>query len=465
MAIQLDRCDGPYGVALSDGSEQGRAQGRDERILLVEDVPTEAEITVRELRKGGLPFIWRRVQTEVGLRRALREFEPTLILSDFTLPQFDGLRALDIAHQAAPDTPFIFVSASIGEERAIDALKKGASDYVLKNNLKRLVPAVSRALGNAANAQSGIEVAASPIPVSLWVADRPHSPGGHSSEARTMEDRLREAVSKQQFELHYQPRVSVHTRRIEGVEALLRWRDPRGGLLPPARFLPLLESTGLLFELGDWILEQVVRDCRHWGLLGLPPVRVAVNISTSQLHRPEFAQRMLRLTQPWSATGVFGLDIEVPEAALFGDTLADVKKLRLLRTAGVRVAVDDFGSGQSSLARFTDLPIDTLKIDPMLVRRLTIDRASRTLVSTIISMAHGLSLTVTAEGVETREQLETLRQLGCDHAQGYLHSMAVTADELSVLLREGKGWLMLPADSGNLPSAWGDPLEGHVNAI
>ncbi len=109
---------------------------------------------------------------------------------------------------------------------------------------------------------------------------------------------------------------------------------------------------------------------------------------------------MLRLTQPWSATGVFGLDIEVPEAALFGDTLADVKKLRLLRTAGVRVAVDDFGSGQSSLARFTDLPIDTLKIDPMLVRRLTIDRASRTLVSTIISMAHGLSLTVTAEGVE-----------------------------------------------------------------
>jgi EAL domain-containing protein (putative c-di-GMP-specific phosphodiesterase class I) len=162
---------------------------------------------------------------------------------------------------------------------------------------------------------------------------------------------------------------------------------------------------------------------------------------------------------------VCGLDIEITESALFGDTGADLKKLRLLRTAGVRIAIDDFGSGQSSLARFTDLPLDTLKIDPSFIRRLTIDRATRTLVSTIVSMAHGLSLSVTAEGVETREQLEILRQLGCDHAQGFLHSMPVTLDELALLIREGKGWLMLPADTGASEPVWDDELEGRVNAI
>lgn len=464
MGIKLDQWGGPYGVALSDIAEQGRIDDRDGRILLVEDVASEAELTVRELRKAGLPFIWRRVQTEVGLRRALREFEPTLILSDFTLPQFDGLRALDIAHQTAPDTPFIFVSGSIGEERAIDALQKGASDYVLKSNLTRLVPAVTRALRNAPTAGIAVAPTPPPTPSSLWIADDARSAPHADYSATALEKKLRIAIERQQFELYYQPRVSVHTRRIEGVEALLRWRDPRSGLLQPAAFLPLLESSGLILELGDWILQQALRDCRHWISLGLPPVRTSVNISPTQLRQPDFAQRVLQLTQPWAA-GLCGLDIEITEGALLGDTGAEIKKLRLLRTAGVRVAIDDFGSGQSSLARFADLPIDSLKIDPTFVRRLTIDRGSRTLVSTIVSMAHGLSLSVTAEGVETREQLETLRQLGCDHSQGFLHCMPVSSDELSVLLSEGKGWLMLPADMGSVQTDWDESLPGHVNAI
>ena len=464
MGIKLDQWGGPYGVALSDVGEQGRGAQGDERVLLVEDVATEAELTIRELRKANLTFIWRRVQTEAGLRRALREFQPTLILSDFTLPQFDGLRALDIAHQAAPDTPFIFVSGSIGEERAIDALQKGASDYVLKDNLTRLVPAVSRALRKAPSV--GIPVAPPPLPtpVSLWIADdsRATRQGEHAQSA--LEKELRTAIDRKQFELYYQPRVSVHTRRIEGVEALLRWRDPRSGLLQPAAFLPLLESSGLILELGDWILEQALQDCRHWISLGLPPLRISVNISPTQLRQPDFAQRVLQLTQPWVA-GLCGLDLEITEGALLGDCGAEIKKLRLLRTAGVRVSIDDFGSGQSSLARFTDLPIDSLKIDPTFVRRLTIDRGARTLVSTIVSMAHGLSLSVTAEGVETREQLETLRQLGCDHSQGFLHCMPVSSDELGLLLREGKGWLMLPVDMGPLNEDWENPLDSRVNAF
>src|SRR5262249_37474685 len=154
------------------------------------------ELTIRELRKSGLPFIWRRVQTEVGLRRALREFQPTLILSDFTLPQFDGLRALDIAHQTAPDTPFIFVSGSIGEERAIDALQKGASDYVLKNNLSRLVPAVTRALRNSPSVGIAVPPPPPPTPVSLWIADDASSPRNAEHSVSALEKKLRTAIER-----------------------------------------------------------------------------------------------------------------------------------------------------------------------------------------------------------------------------------------------------------------------------
>ncbi|HEV7446185.1 MAG TPA: EAL domain-containing protein [Steroidobacteraceae bacterium] len=749
---------------------ESRARRGDVRILVIEDVPDEAELTIHYVRKGGIACIWHRVDTELALRDALRDFQPNVILSDFSLPQFSGLTALRIAREVAPNLPFIFVSGTIGEERAIEALRCGAVDYVLKGNLSRLAPAINRALDDAAArlesrrqesqiarltrvlrmlsgingavlrirdrselfaeacrlavtvggyttaivmlphpttravqpvacsgvdpqatetlraavaesvslgtsivrrvlktgaafvcndttdptataniqeimAQTGFRsIVALPLLIDktaigvllltapevgtlsdeelqmlrevaanlafalqylqkdntvrflsyfdahtglakrslfcervgrLWarsgnrgirsavavidveklsvindsfgrhtgdlllqhVADRlrrhfhdtellaqfgggtfavaldvtrdaadpiatlqgnlaaifgrpfeiegreipvsvksglalypedgkeaavlaqnaeaalrnarasgqPHlhfSLEQHSAVVArlALEHKLRTALERRQFELHYQLKVGIKSRRIDGVEALIRWRDPESGLVLPGAFLPLLESTGLIAEVGDWVLEQAARDCQHWQRLGLPAVRVAVNISPVQLRRPDFAERFLQVSKSWANAGC-GLDIEITEGALFDDCAAEVKRLKLLRSVGVRIAIDDFGTGYSSLSRLSDLPIDTLKIDRMFISRLAEDGPGRTLVSTIISLAHAFGMSVVAEGVETEDQLGLLWEMGCDQAQGFLLGKPVSSDVFAELLEKGKGRL------------------------
>ncbi len=770
MAVQEHLAYDPLVAQPSDRTDSGARRDL-LRILLVEDVPTEAEITIRQVRSGGIACTWLRVETEPTLREALRDFQPDVILSDFSLPQFSGLEALGVAREVAPDLPFIFVSGTIGEDRAIEALRCGAVDYVLKGNLNRLTAAVIRALDEAAaridrrrqeaqiarltrvlrllsgintavvrihdqrelfgeatrlavtvggyatalvalphadthtvqpvacsgvnpeateslraavtaalsrktstisqvlktgiafvcndivddptatvnvdellthggfrsivvlpllvdktaigvlvltaadsgtlsdeelqmlreiaanlafalqyqqkddtvrflshfDAQTGLarrslfcerigrlwslanhrrvrvavavidveklsvindsfgrytgdlllqhvadrlrrhypatdmlaqlgggtfavaldvtEDAADPLPtlrgslaavfgqpfviegreipvtaksgLALYPTDgtkaaalvqnaeaalrNARASGEHvlkfSLERRSevvarlaLEHKLRTAIERQQFELHYQPKMNIHSRRIEGVEALIRWRDPGSGLVAPGAFLPLLESTGLIVEVGNWVLEQAARDSQQWQRLGLPGIRVAVNVSTVQLRRPDFADRFLQVIAPW-ANSACGLDVEITEGALFDDCAAEVEKLQRLRAAGVRVAMDDFGTGYSSLSRLSDLPIDTLKIDRSFVSRLPDDRLGRTLVATIVSLAHAFGMSVVAEGVETEEQLAALRDIGSDEAQGFLLGRPMTRDAFTELLEKGKGHL------------------------
>jgi diguanylate cyclase (GGDEF)-like protein len=755
----------------SDGADLPAAED-DIRILMVEDTPAEAELSMHYIRQAGIEFDCERVETEEALREALEDYQPDIVLSDFTLPRFDGLSALKVTREVSPDVPFIFVSGTIGEERAIDALKRGASDYVLKMNLNRLAPAITRALDDAAarserkrqQAQierltrvlrmlSGVNAAVLRIrerdelfdeacrlavtiggyatamvmlqqpgagtvqavacggvePAStealraavletadgdasivghvlktgsafvcsdtsaLDAADRanalimqmgfraviamplaldktaigvvlltagdtdalsdeelqmlrevaanlsfalqylqkdsavhflsyfdPHtglakralfcerlgrlltrnsssqcrravavidieqlsvindSFGRHMGDlllehvadrlrrqfhdtellaqfgggtfataldsvldpdpmaalqaklsavfappfeiegrqipvvvksgvafypddgadaavlvqnaeaalhnARTsgkrhlhysieqhsevvarlaLEHRLRTAIEQQQFELHYQPIMNIETGRIASVEALVRWQHPESGLISPAAFLPLLESTGLISEVGDWVMARAARDCQAWATRALPMVRIAVNISPQELRRADFVARFLQLTEAWASASC-GLDIEITEGALFEDCTDEVRKLKLLRGAGVRVAIDDFGTGYSSLSRLSELPIDTLKIDRSFVTRLPQDQSGETLVSTIITLAHAFGMSVVAEGVETSEQLAMLCKLGCDELQGYLLSKPLSCERFTELLEQGKGRLLSP---------------------
>ena len=264
---------------------------------------------------------------------------------------------------------------------------------------------------------------------------------GHSKVVArlTLEHKLRAALEQQQFELHYQPKVNVKTRRIEGVEALIRWRDPDAGLVSPAEFIPLLESTGLIVEVGDWVLARAALDCQQWREQGLPTVRVAVNISAVQLRRSDFLSCFLKLTGGWTSSNC-GLDVEITEGMLIDDSTATLKKLERLRAAGARIAIDDFGTGYSSLGRLADLKIDTLKIDRTFIDRLRPDnRSGKALVRTIISLARAFNMTVVAEGVETDEQLGILWDMDCDQSQGYLHSKPVSAAEMAQLLQAGRG--------------------------
>ncbi len=662
------------------------------RILFVEDQQADADLALHHLKRAGIPCTWKRVETEHALLDGLLQFEPDLILSDFSLPKFDGMSALKVATREAPHIPFMFVSGTIGEERAINALKSGAVDYVLKENLARLAPAVRRALNEVAikaerarqEAQiarlnrvlrmlSGISglvlrirdrtellretcrlavsvggytvaIASSRVPgfasiqpmawsglddatterlrayvaesvsrdssvvakairsgkefvcnntaaiaatatfdslmlqagllsvvalplvvdgtvIALLVltardsdvvseeeltmlrevagnlsfglqylqrdttarflshfdpqtglAKRPlfcervqrllstpassarysvvvmdierlsvindsigrrtgdmllqqiaerlkkhypktdqvaHFSGGtfalvvqqdklsdqqfqvmgqqqaqalfsepfvidgrtvpvavhtgyslspddgvdattlvqnaeaalryargagvkhvhYNAKTRSesvglfaLEHRLRQAFDRKEFELFYQPKVNVITRRIQGAEALLRWRSPEDGLVMPAVFLPILEATGLIVQVGEWAVQQVARDCQEWKGRALPPVRVAVNIAPAQLRHADFEQSFLQAARPWSSR-LWGLDIEITEGVLQEDSVTEIRKLKRLRESGVRIAIDDFGTGYSSLSRLATLPVDTLKID------------------------------------------------------------------------------------------------------
>jgi diguanylate cyclase (GGDEF)-like protein len=249
-----------------------------------------------------------------------------------------------------------------------------------------------------------------------------------------MEHRLRTALDYEEFVLHYQPKITLSTGKISSVEALLRWQDPEGELIAPGIFLPLLESAGLMAATGAWVLRQAAADCRHWRRMGLPPVRIAVNISPPELRRRNTAREILDCIGDLTGDSDWGIDVEVTEGALAGDSLACVHELRLLRAAGMRIAIDDFGTGFSSLGRLSELPIDTLKIDRTFTSRLPADRKGCTLVSTIIGLAHAFDMTTVAEGVETQAQLDYLIREGCDESQGFLHSRPVPKAEFERLL-------------------------------
>ena len=724
------------------------------RLLIVDDQEPDAELSALQIARGGFPCTWRRVETEAEFRAELREFSPDLILSDFTLPQYNGLAALELAVSEAPSVPFIFVSGSIGEKRAAEALTRGAADYVSKSDRRRLVLAVARVLGasrpegatsvhrlagvlqilasvraaatsvhtatalleeacriiygtnqyeyafivlmdpheqtartvawtgvgadRGRNARFQVATteladtsvigrvlrAAEPVlcldvgqytgplceqergaasPASAFVslpllmgntsigaltvgtathtyisepelllleelarqlsltlqalpaegtarylspvdpltllskreffcehlehrlrqliaegatptvmvfdierlrdvnnthgrhvgdrllqviaerltcrfgssADLAHFGGGtfvavfdervcpsdraqeggttvfgqtftigdrpvpvtikcgtacypaHGRDAETLlqhaeaalettrdrgelasqplpsedvidsrqaglEQRLRLALREEQFLIHYQPVIERLSGRIIAAEALLRWHDPERGLISPGLFLPALEQTGLIVSVGEWVLSRVVCDLARWQTLGVPKIRVAVNISTTELSRKDFARFFLdtvRLARPAP-----GIDIEIPESALLEDREGVRQTLKTLRGAGVRVVIDDFAMVHPSLTCLAHSPVDSLKIDRSFINQLSCQPQSQVVVSSIVAVARSCGLNTVAEGVETMEQLEIVDALGCEQSQGYLHSAAVPAEQFRVLL-------------------------------
>ncbi|MEJ0087278.1 MAG: EAL domain-containing protein [Pseudomonadota bacterium] len=258
-----------------------------------------------------------------------------------------------------------------------------------------------------------------------------------------MEHRLRGAIERQEFDLFYQPKVDIRTRMIRGLEALVRWRDPDAGLVSPAEFLPLLESSGMIVTLGEWIQRRAAGDVRHWKENGFPPVRVAVNISPVQLRRRSFVDQFLESIGEWPDEQ-WGIDIEITEGALLDDVGTVVSKLRSLRQKGVRVAIDDFGTGYSSLSRLAKLPIDLLKIDRTFINEMAALNEGRTIVETIVALGRTLGMTTVAEGVETVEQFGLLEQLGCDQSQGYLHCRPAPIADIDAMLMYAHKPFVLP---------------------
>jgi diguanylate cyclase (GGDEF)-like protein/PAS domain S-box-containing protein len=253
------------------------------------------------------------------------------------------------------------------------------------------------------------------------------------AESLALENKLRHALEAEEFVLHYQPKVETKSRRLAGLEALIRWNHPQLGLVPPGKFIPLMEETGIILDAGRWALRRAVADVQAWRARGFVAPRVAVNVSQIQLRQKDFVQSVLQALEGFGDEKPL-LDLEITESMVMQNFDATVRALQTLRGVGVEVALDDFGTGYSSLAYVARLPVAALKIDRSFVIDMAASRYARTIVETVISLAHSLGLKVIAEGVDAEDQAALLATLGCDQMQGYLISKPVPPEQIGAML-------------------------------
>lgn len=279
----------------------------------------------------------------------------------------------------------------------------------------------------------------------------------------SLENNLRRALERDEFIVHYQPQADLATRKITGVEALVRWQHPDLGVVSPAEFIPLAEETGLMVPLGEWVLRTACAQHRAWQQGGFPELSMSVNLSLRQFRQTNLPGMV---EQVIAETGVAPtcLELELTESAVMMNTENAVTTLRKLRALGIRIAIDDFGTGYSSLNYLKNLPIDTLKIDRSFVRDAATNPVDAAIVQAIITLAHSLNLKVKAEGIETQEQLDFLRQLRCDEIQGYLLSRPLPAEALEQLLLEEQESSIMRTISSSVSDAPASPFGISVPA-
>jgi diguanylate cyclase (GGDEF)-like protein len=262
---------------------------------------------------------------------------------------------------------------------------------------------------------------------------------------RELEKDLREALTQNQLHLVYQPQVDYRDHRVVGVEALLRWQHPQHGFVPPDLFIPLAEQNGTIIPIGEWILDQTCRQLREWHDQGFTELRMAINLSTVQLHHAELPRVVNNLMQVYRLPAK-SLELEVTETGLMEDISTAAQHLLSLRRSGALIAIDDFGTGYSSLSYLKSLPLDKIKIDKSFVQDLLEDEDDSTIVRAIIQLGKSLGMQVIAEGVETAEQEAYIIAQGCHEGQGYLYSKPLPARELTLFLKQAR---RLSAAAGN----------------
>lgn len=254
-------------------------------------------------------------------------------------------------------------------------------------------------------------------------------------ERMALESSLRKVIERQELRVFYQPQVDLHTGRIVGLEALMRWHHQTGRMIEPSMFIPLAEETGLIVPMGEWILRAACWQLKEWRRAGLQPLRLGVNVSSKQFQQTALTELVSTVLQE---TGMepAQLNLEITETMIMSDVHESIEVLESLRNVGVTIAIDDFGTGFSSLSYLKDFPADHLKIDRAFVQNLPFSKSEANIARHIVELAHGLGLKVIAEGVERHDQMEFLKSLGCDEIQGFLIAPPLPAEEVLELLRE-----------------------------
>lgn len=390
-------------------------------LLIVDDEPQVRKLLETLLQHEGYQTICASSGEEA--LQVVAQQAPDLILLDIMMPGMDGY---EVASQLKSDDatagiPIIMLSALSDAGARVSGLESGAEEFLSKpierielslrvRNLLRLTAHGERA--------DNIRQALQP-----------------DVDRRDLENALRQAVQRNEFIVHYQPKVELATGQLCALEALLRWDRPGHGAVSPAVFVPVLESLGLIVAVGRWVIEAVCQQIGAWQRSAIGAVEVSVNVSGHQLIEGDLIADIAHIL---AQTGVepHWLEVELTEGSLMENTQHTIASLQRLHTMGVKISIDDFGTGYSSLAYLRRFPIDTLKIDIAFIREVTSNPQDAAITRTIIELAHSLNLRVVAEGVETQAQLAFLRDAGCDQIQGYLFSRPLPVATLERLLLE-----------------------------
>ena len=394
------------------------------KILLIED-----EISVREnisdlLEAEGFETITA-ANGKVGIDLAISQV-PDIILCDLMMPEVDGYGVLERLRQEmlTATIPFIFLTAKSTRTDIRKGMDLGADDYLTKPFTRaELLGAISSRLDKQMKMKNYL---------SNNYSDISH----FSPEMLLIKSSLRRAIEagqRHEFQTYYQPIVDIISGKIIAAESLVRWISPELGMVSPAELIPLAESTGLIISIGEWILENACKQAKVWDEANLSSLLFSVNVSNSQFTQADFYEKTSRILTEFDIPANC-LELEITESTIMSDFHTAVYTMQKLQSLGVKITIDDFGTGNSSLVYLKDFPIDTLKIDRYFIHNIANEAEKSAITKGLIQIAHNLDIKVIAKGVETEAELNFLRQNKCDAIQGFLFSPAIAAAEFEDLL-------------------------------
>ncbi|MGL5083263.1 MAG: two-component system response regulator [Microcoleaceae cyanobacterium] len=409
------------------------------QVMIVEDELIVAENVAKNLKKFGYGVTAIVDSGEEAIQTA-KTARPDMILMDIMLQgDMDGVEAAGQIYNQFK-IPVVYMTA-YGDDTTLERTKKTEPyGYLLKPFKPQDMRAtIETALNRYRVEQSALERLNTQMQFRLPHPQQPKPALSKSSTSLLgqsgIEAKLRQAIAHQQLHLNYQPQLDLKTGAIIGAEALLRWYHPEEGMIPPTVFISLAEATGLIYELDEWVLKTVCQRTLLLQRLGFESMSIAVNLSGHQFSRPDMNQRLIQIARDTGLSLPF-VNLELTESVLVKDIDIAIRNLTELSNLGVHISIDDFGTGYSSLGYLQHLPFNTLKIDQSFVRDVDQNNKHQAIVKAMINMAHQLGLQVIAEGVETKAELEFLRQHHCDGAQGYFISRPVSWIEFQMFLTQ-----------------------------
>lgn len=361
---------------------------------------------------------------EIGLNLAISEV-PDLILCDMMMPELDGYGVLEALRQQplTATIPFIFLTAKSTKSDFRQGMDMGADHYLTKPFTRaELLRAIIKTLEKYANLKQHLL--------------HQQKVNKLTPKMQFLDKKLYEAIIKnnfQEFEIYYQPIVNIQTGKIIGSESLLRWYSHELGFISPGEFIPLAESSNLIFDIDNWVLKNVCQQIRTWYNHGMKCLNFSVNLSASEFNQLDLIPKITNLLED-NDLEPSCLEIEITESMIMDDVESAIAIMNQLRLLGIKIAIDDFGTGQSSLNYLQLFPVNTIKIDRSFIRNIHKDYVKSIITKSMIKMAHELNLKIIAEGVETKPELEFLRQNNCDAIQGCIFSLAVPKLEFEQLL-------------------------------